>query len=96
MQNKMKEPVDEKTACKWFTQSSEAVSYMHSKAMAHRDIKLDNILQDGSDNAKICDYGLVYIVQGDEAGFRKVLTTTKCGSLPPEMIGSEYYNPFLA
>lgn len=35
----------EELACFWFTQTSEAVHYLHSEArMAHRDIKLVSVL----------------------------------------------------
>ena len=49
--------LNEPLAAIWFLQTSLAIHYLHvDLRMAHRDIKLDNILLDGSDNAKICDY----------------------------------------
>ena len=35
----------------------DAVAYMHSQNIAHRDIKLENILIDTSERIKIIDFG---------------------------------------
>ena len=51
---KLKEPV----AKKIFKQILDGMCYIHSKNIAHRDIKLDNILLDGRGNVKIGDFGV--------------------------------------
>ena len=35
-----------------------AVAYLDSRGAVHRDIKADNILIDGEENAKLSDFGL--------------------------------------
>lgn len=51
---RLKEPF----ARKIFKQIIDGLSYIHSKGVAHRDIKLDNILLDGKGNVKIADFGV--------------------------------------
>ena len=47
----------ESKCIKIFKQILSAVEYMHSRGIAHRDLKLDNILIDEINNAKIIDFG---------------------------------------
>jgi serine/threonine protein kinase len=51
---KLKEPI----AKTLFKQIIEAIGYIHSRSIVHRDIKLDNILLDGKGNVKIGDFGV--------------------------------------
>lgn len=49
----------------------EAVAYMHSKGVVHRDLKLENIMLDEKGNVKIIDLGLATKYLSDE---HKVMT----------------------
>lgn len=51
---RLKEPF----AKKIFKQIIDGLGYIHSKFIAHRDIKLDNILLDGKGSVKIADFGV--------------------------------------
>ncbi len=41
----------------WFVQLVNAVSYLHSQGIAHRDLKLENILIGARGELKIGDFG---------------------------------------
>lgn len=69
-----------------------AIEYLHSHSIFHRDIKLDNVLVTDAYQIKICDFGISKKVQENE------LLTEKCGTpayLAPEVINQHYY-PFHA
>ena len=84
----------ERVARRWFKQCVEALHCMHVEHhMAHRDIKLDNVLFDASDNAKLSDFGFAR-----EFSLEGSLSKTFCGTVPyyaPEIIRKKPYNPFL-
>lgn len=68
---------------KIFVQMCLAVQYLHKRGMAHRDIKLENIIVDKDFNVKLCDYGCM-----KETG-QSSMSTTLCGTLPylaPELV----------
>ena len=60
-----------------------AVGYLHKQGIAHRDLKLENILVDETGYLKIIDYGLAKMISHDE------LAMSFCGTpeyLAPEMV----------
>ncbi|CAD6194816.1 unnamed protein product [Caenorhabditis auriculariae] len=81
----------ESEARRIFRQITSAVLYCHKHQVAHRDLKLENILLDQDNNAKIADFGLSNYFSD------KVLLTTFCGSplyASPEIInGTPYKGP---
>ncbi|XP_075835246.1 putative sperm motility kinase W [Microtus pennsylvanicus] len=66
-----------------------AVHFLHQRRIAHRDIKLKNILIDGYGNVKLCDFGLsIHLAKGQ-------ILKTVCGSLQymaPEILARKPYD----
>lgn len=54
---KMKGAIDEKQAKLWFKQIALGVQYLHSKNIAHRDLKCENILITRQFHVKLADFG---------------------------------------
>ena len=51
--------MDESMTRNFMRQILQSVNYMHYKGIVHRDIKLENLMIDGSDNTlKLIDFGL--------------------------------------
>jgi len=75
-----------------FSQMVELVSYLNSKGVAHRDLKLESILVDKSLRVKVAGFG--------SATFKNVkkLETYKgtTGYIAPEILNGKSYNGFQA
>ena len=85
-------PANTKLAKKWFRQTADALNYMHEDMMmAHRDIKLENVLLDSEGNAKLSDFGFSRVHEGGLA--RTILGTTPYYC--PQLIAGQY-DPFKA
>ncbi|XP_041489847.1 sperm motility kinase X-like [Microtus oregoni] len=59
-------PLQQTQAQHIFCQIVCAVHYCHDNDIAHRDIKLDNILLDGKGNIKLCDFGMAVRVSSGQ------------------------------
>ena len=86
----------------FFKQLLQGVAYLHMHGIAHRDIKLENLLVTGEGHLKITDFGVSEVFSGEHPGLRaakgecgknmgKVRTCAPgiCGSLPyiaPEVL----------
>ena len=55
---KKRRKIKESVAKVLFKQLLDGINFMHHKMVAHRDIKLDNILLNYNGNWKICDFGV--------------------------------------
>ncbi|AET41617.1 putative serine/threonine protein kinase KIN4 Ecym_8339 [Eremothecium cymbalariae DBVPG len=76
---RLKEP----PACRLFAQLISGVYYMHHKGLAHRDLKLENLLLDEHENLMITDFGFVNEFHKND------LMKTSCGSpcyAAPELV----------
>jgi len=94
LSNRSFTPMREKEARKLFRQLVDTVLYCHSKGIAHRDIKLENIMFDRKKNkVKLIDFGLCELLQEGK------LCDLWCGSqdyVCPEIIAKTPYNGFSA
>ena len=87
-----KQHLSEKQACTFFQEIIDALTYLHSQNIVHRDVKPENILLESfgkSVTCKLIDFGISRTYTLDK------LITTPCGTAsyaPPEMHrGEEYY-----
>lgn len=81
-----KKRFDEDTVRFYSAQLAVAIGYLHSKGIAHRDLKLENILVDKDGYIKIIDYGLAKMLKDQDE------SNSFCGTpeyLAPEMIKGE-------
>lgn len=68
----------------------EALSYLSSKKIMHRDLKPDNILVDKDDNVKVVDFGLATFIDEKDYIFQKCGTP---GYIAPEVFKYEANKP---
>ena len=53
-----REHFDDQQTKYYFRRMVEGVEYLHSKGIAHQDLKPENMLLDKNYNLKLCDFGL--------------------------------------
>ena len=85
----LREPV----AWTMFREVFQGLAYMHHKSIAHRDLKLENILVNHNNLPKLADFSFAVYFDGEN------LCTNHCGSLPyfaPELLTTEPYNPLIS
>jgi len=68
MENRDFRPLMERDAKKYLRQLVNALLYCHSKKVAHRDVKLDNIIVDLAGKTKLIDFGLASMDESEDKG----------------------------
>jgi len=65
-------------------QIAAGLEYLHEKSVVHGDIRGANVLVDSDNCARICDYGLAFIIEPSE--FTSVKTAGACRWTAPEIM----------
>ncbi|MGB1271601.1 MAG: serine/threonine-protein kinase [Endozoicomonas sp.] len=82
-------PTGIETAIKLGIPLADALGYLHSKGITHRDIKPDNIIIDHKMNPRLVDFGFSKLLDEEQK------TMTPCGTdgyMAPEIINNKPYN----
>ena len=84
-----KEKFEEDDVCRIITQIIEAVNFCHRRGIAHRDIKLENILLDSKRryNLRLVDFGNSWRVEKGKKFWHMVGTPYY---IAPEVLLNEY------
>jgi len=65
-------------------QIARGLDYLHGKSVVHGDLRGANIIVDGNGYPRICDYGLVFIIEPSE--FTSIKTGRACRWTAPEIM----------
>jgi maternal embryonic leucine zipper kinase len=88
LKRKCNRKISETETKMYFGQIIDAIKYMHSKNIFHRDLKLENILLDYKKDIKIIDFG--YSVEWEPEDELTVFWGTT-PYMAPEMVNKEKY-----
>jgi len=93
MEDRNFQPLSETEVKNMFRQIVESLIFAHALKVAHRDIKLDNILLDSKGNTKIIDFGLASMDE-DDKGCRNFVGSPEY--VAPEIIKRKPYSGYKA
>lgn len=79
-QRTKKKPISQRRVKMWIVQLCQALSYLHSQQVIHRDVKPMNVLLDSEGNAKMADFGLARQLGVAGSGGPVLPAHTQCGT----------------
>ena len=82
---------DEGLISKWFAQMGDALAYLHSRRVLHRDLKSTNVFVDARMDLKLGDLGIAKILESTLARASTVVGTPNY--LSPELCENKPYGP---
>ena len=85
--------LSEEVARGCFRQILQAMAYCHGRGVAHRDMKLENLIMTADQDCKVCDFGLAKNIA--ESGFSTIIGTGKYVA-PEVLAGAGEYDAFKA
>lgn len=88
-------PLSEKMFLNVALAMTSALAYSHSKKIAHRDVKPDNILIDKNEHVYLIDFGIAKVMKED-ATKTAYQALTPMFAAPERQTGATDYNPFLS
>jgi len=94
MEDRQFRPLPETEVKNLFRQIVDSLIFVHSQKVAHRDIKLDNILLDSKGNTKIVDFGLASMDEEEVKGCRSFVGSPEY--VAPEIIQRKPYSGYKA
>ena len=89
-------PSSKQRHMQWMRQLADAVAYIHSKTLVHRDLKPDNIMLTDGGNIKVGDFGLsreFVTLKEDDETWESYYMANPCGTFlyaAPEVFGGHY------